>query len=73
MAHCGGSLTRQSQRGYWMPRLFVSVSDQSAPFMGVEPYPAIADMDLQPVAVMLQLVHQPGLARGCLATIGRHG
>jgi len=32
------------------------------PVHGVEPYPAIADMDLQPVAVMLQLVHpaRPG-------------
>ena len=39
----------------------------------VELNPAIADMDLKPVAVVLQLMRQPGPLRGCLATIGWHG
>ena len=43
------------------------------PVHGVEPHPAIADMDLQPVAVMLQLVRLPGPLGGCLVTIGWHG
>ena len=41
---------------------------------GVEAHPAIPDMDLQPVAVMLQLVRPArSPVGGCLATIGWHG
>ena len=36
----------------------------------VEAHPAIANMDLQPVAVMFQLMRPAGPVGGCLAMIG---
>ena len=39
----------------------------------VESHPPVADMDLQPIAVMLEFMRPAGACGGCLATVGRHG
>ena len=39
----------------------------------IEPHPPIADVDLQPVAVVLQFMHPTGTARRVLSHVGRQG
>ena len=43
------------------------------PVHRIETHPPIAEMDLQPIAVMLSSCAQPGPCGVFLATVGRHG